>query len=130
MVEPFGGGGAKARAVARRLSGASLVAEGTGKVMADLRTLSEDERRRDGVVARFVPRDGALRWGSVTPLVLPGRDDYRTRKAHALVLKALAQAGYTTPVAEVHLQREPVFPGAEKLNFYFHSGRLPRAGLY
>lgn len=118
LVEPFGGGGAKARAVARRLSGKSLVEEGTGKEMADLRALPDDERRRDGVLRRYLPPDGATRWGSVTPLVLPGRDDYRTRKAHALVLKALAQAGYTAPVAEIHLQREPVFPGAEMAGAY------------
>lgn len=118
LVEPHGGGGAKARAVARRLSGASLVAEGTGEVMADLRSLSEDERRQDGVLRAYLPPDGATRWGSVTPLVLPGRDDYRSRKARALVLKALAQAGFSTPVAEIHLQREPVFPGAEMAGAY------------
>ncbi len=60
----------------------------------------------------------ARSFGSVTPLVLPGRDDFRTRKAHALVLKALAQAGYTTPVVEITLQREPVFPGAEVARDY------------
>ena len=57
-------------------------------------------------------------WGSVTPLVLPGRDDRSARKAHGLVLKALAQAGYTTPVTEVHLQPDPVFPGAEPARAY------------
>ncbi|MEZ5786877.1 MAG: type I-U CRISPR-associated protein Csb2 [Xanthobacteraceae bacterium] len=123
LVEPDGGGGAKARAVARRLSGASLFADekdelGQPRWKSDLRSLSEDERRHDGVLRRYLPPDGATRWGSVTPLVLPGRDDHRTRKAHALVLKALAQAGFTTPVAEIHLQREPVFPGAEMAGAY------------
>jgi CRISPR-associated protein Csb2 len=118
VAEPFGGGGGKAQAVARRLAGVSLVEEGTGKVMADLQQLPESECARDGVVRRYLPPHGALSWGSVTPLILPGRDDFRTRKAHALVLKALAQAGYTSPVVEISLQREPVFPGAEMARTY------------
>jgi CRISPR-associated protein Csb2 len=40
-------------------------------------------------------------------------DDRRSRKAYGLVLKALARAGYTTPVCQIDLQAEPVFPGAE-----------------
>lgn len=117
VVEPFGGGGGKAQAVARRLSGASLIEEDTGEVMADLRALSDPSS--DALIGRwYVPRSGSRRWGSVTPLVLPGRDDFRARKAHTLVLKALAQAGYTAPVAEIHLQREPVFPGAEMARAY------------
>ncbi|EJW11568.1 hypothetical protein A33M_3011 [Rhodovulum sp. PH10] len=118
LAEPFGGGDARARAVVRRLAGAALIEEGTGVVKADLRALSEDERAADGVLACYLAGDGATRWGTVTPMVLPGRDDYRSRKAHALVLKALAQAGWTTPVTEIHLQREPVFPGAEPAGAY------------
>ncbi|MCI0429602.1 MAG: type I-U CRISPR-associated protein Csb2, partial [Rhodospirillales bacterium] len=71
LAEPFGGGGGKAQAVARRLSGASLVAEGTGEIMADLRVLADPFA--DGVSVRYLRK--AQRWGSVTPLVLPGRDD-------------------------------------------------------
>jgi CRISPR-associated protein Csb2 len=115
VAEPFGGGGARAGSVARRLASASLVDEETGEVV-DLRRLSEDQRDNDGVCRRYLGE--ARHWGSVTPVVLPGRDDHRTRKAHALVLKALAQAGYTTPVATIELQREPVFPGAEMARAY------------
>jgi CRISPR-associated protein Csb2 len=115
IAEPFGGGAARDRArVARRLSGAALVEKGTGEVMADLRAIPDPFS--DKIAALYLHK--ARRWGSVTPLVLPGRDDYRTRKAHALVLKALAQAGYTTPVVEIHLQREPVFSGAEAARAY------------
>jgi CRISPR-associated protein Csb2 len=49
---------------------------------------------------------------------MPGRDDRRSRKAHGLVLKALLQAGCTMPVAEIHLQVEPVFPGSEMAGRY------------
>ncbi|MBX6425788.1 MAG: type I-U CRISPR-associated protein Cas5/Cas6 [Variibacter sp.] len=113
LAEPFGPGNGKAQAVARRLSGASLIEDGTGEIKADLRAI---DPFADGVALRYLRK--ARTWGSVTPLVLPGRDDFRTRKAHALVLKALAQAGYTTPVAELTLQREPVFPGAEPARAY------------
>lgn len=113
LAEPFGGGGGKAQGVARRLAGASLVEDGTGEIKADLRAIDPYD---DGVTLRYLRK--ARAFGSVTPLVLPGRDDFRTRKAHALVLKALAQAGYTTPVVEITLQREPVFPGAEVARAY------------
>jgi CRISPR-associated protein Csb2 len=113
LAEPFGGGGGKAQGVARRLSGESLIEEGTGEIKAELRAI---DPYADGVTLRYLRK--ARTFGSVTPLVLPGRDDFRTRKAHALVLKALAQAGYTTPVVEITLQREPVFPGAELARAY------------
>lgn len=114
VAEPFDGGGGKARAVARRLNGAPLAAEGTGEIMAELRTGPANE----GVFARYLPADGARVWGTVTPIVLPGRDDRRSQKAVGLVLKALAQAGYTTPVEEITLQAEPVFPGQERAGAY------------
>jgi CRISPR-associated protein Csb2 len=117
IAEPFGGSGDKALAVARRLRGAALVEEGTGEIMAELRAVAP----ADGVFRRYLPKDGALTWGTVTPIVLPGRDDRRSRKAVGLVLKALAQAGYTTPVTEVTLQAAPVFPGQEMAAGY----RLP-----
>ncbi len=101
IAEPFGGGGGKAQAVARRLSGAPLIEDGTGEIMADLRAV--DDPFAEVTAARYLRK--AQVWASATPLVLPGRDDYRKRKANALVLKALAQAGYTTPVAEIALQR-------------------------
>jgi CRISPR-associated protein Csb2 len=104
LAEPFGSGNLTARDLVRTLSGAPLVAE--------LRA----EPFPDTITNRYLRKSS--QWGTVTPLVLPGRDDYRSAKAHALVLKALAQAGYTTPVLEIHLQREPVFAGAEMAGAY------------
>jgi CRISPR-associated protein Csb2 len=114
LAEPFGGGGGKAQGLARRLSGAPLIAEDTGEVQAYLRPVDDPES--DSVMRRYLRH--ARTWGSATPVVLPGHDDRRLSKAHALVLKALAQAGYTTPVSEISLQREPVFPGAEMAGGY------------
>lgn len=115
LAEPFGPASAKARAVVRRLAGAALVEEGVGEV-AHLRAV--EAPRDEAVFARYLPRWGATRWGSATPIVLPGRDGHRSRKAHGLVLKALAQAGYIAPVAEIQLQTEPVFLGAEMARAY------------
>ncbi len=110
IVEPFGAsGGDPALAVVRRLSRTSLVEEGTGEIKAELRPMAAAPS--DGVIRRYLT--SSTRWGSVTPLVLPGHDDRRHGKAYPLVLKALAQAGYTTPAVEVHIQREPIFAGAE-----------------
>jgi CRISPR-associated protein Csb2 len=112
LAEPFDSDNPKARAVARRLGGAPLIEEGTGEIKAELVA----SLGRDGVFMRYL--GPARTWGTVTPIVLPGRDDHRSRKAHALVLKALAQAGYTTPVVEITLQLEPVFPGQEMATRY------------
>lgn len=114
LAEPFEGGDERARELARRLSGAPLVAEETGEIRAYLRPIESLEG--DSVLRRYLRR--ARTWGSATPVVLPGHDDRRSDKAHALVLKALAQAGYTTPVVEISLQQEPVFPGAEIARSY------------
>jgi CRISPR-associated protein Csb2 len=114
VAEPFGAGIGKAQAVARRLSGAPLIEESTGENKADLRLLPD--AFADGIAVLYLRK--ARKWGSVTPVVLPGRDDFRTRKAHGLVLKALAQADYTTPVVEITLQREPIFAGADTARSY------------
>src|SRR5579883_503540 len=112
LAEPFGSGNPAARDLVRSLSGTPLVDEKTGEIVAELRT----EPFPDTITNRYLRK--SRQWGSVTRLVLPGRDDYRSAKAHALVLKALAQAGYTTPVSEIHLQREPVFAVAEMAGAY------------
>lgn len=114
LAEPFEGGGDRARGLARRLSGAPLIAEETGEIRAYLSPIADPGS--DGVLRRYLRR--ARTWGSATPVVLPGHDDRRPGKAYALLLKALAQAGYTTPIAEISLQREPVFPGAEAAGAY------------
>lgn len=115
VAEPFGGGGSKAAQLVRRLAGMPLAEEGSGEIMAELRP---EPSAWDGVFGRYLPRAGAKVWASVTPIVLPGRDDERSRKAIGLVLKALVQAGYTTPVVEVTLQTVPAFPGQEKARSY------------
>jgi CRISPR-associated protein Csb2 len=97
----------------RALGNAPLIDE-NGEVKAELRAV--DWEREKGVFERY--REPSRFWGSVTPVVLPGMDDRRSRKAIALVVKALAQAGCTSPVTEVSVQAEPVFAGAEMARRY------------
>ena len=113
VAEPAGPPHALAFKVIRALGNASLVDE-NGETKCELRPV--EWNRELGVFERY--RNSAHVWGSVTPVVLPGMDDRRSRKAIGLLTKALAQAGCTTPVVEISLQAEPVFPGAEMARRY------------
>jgi CRISPR-associated protein Csb2 len=95
----------KADSLIRRLGGVSL----SGK--ARLRPI--DNPDKDGVMKKYT--EAAERWATVTPMVLPGHLNGRglARRQTKLVLKSLAHAGIMTPVAEIHLQTDPIFPGAE-----------------
>jgi CRISPR-associated protein Csb2 len=94
----------------RRLSSASL----SGK--ARLRPI--DDPDKDGVLKKYT--QAAERWATVTPIVLPGHLGGRglAHRQTKLVLKSLAHAGIMTPVAEIHLQADPIFPGAERAGRY------------
>ncbi|HEX4077751.1 MAG TPA: type I-U CRISPR-associated protein Csb2 [Rhizomicrobium sp.] len=128
LAEPFGQADKRAHAISRFLASAVLVDE-DGDIKADLRAVDDEHEDRSAstVFARYLQT--SRRWGSVTPVILPGLDDRKSRKAVALLAKALAQAGYTTPVAEIEVQQEPVFPGAELASRYIvpeHLKRWPR----
>lgn len=114
FVEPPGSPDPRARAVAHALPGASVF-DGAGRWKADLRAVGDPSTQ--AVFSGYLSI--AATWGSVTPVVLPGHDDRRAQKTLRLVLKSLAQASCTTPVTEIHLQRLPVFPGAERADRYF-----------
>jgi CRISPR-associated protein Csb2 len=100
----------KADSLVRRLGGVSL----SGK--AQLRPI--DNPDADGVIKRYT--EVAERWATVTPVVLPGHLTGRglARRQTKLVLKSLAHAGIMTPVSEIHLQADPIFPGAERASRY------------
>jgi len=100
----------KADSLVRRLGGVSLSGN------ARLRPI--DNPDKDGVIKKYT--EAAERWATVTPIVLPGHLNGRgmARRQTKLVLKSLAHAGIMTPVAEIHLQADPIFPGAERLGRY------------
>ncbi|MBI2527867.1 MAG: type I-U CRISPR-associated protein Cas5/Cas6 [Candidatus Rokubacteria bacterium] len=108
IVEPLGDTDPCAPTVVRALANGELIDE-RGAVRALLRPPGRGKDAME-IIRRYVA--AATTWGSVTPVLLPGLDDRRSRKAAGLVLKALGQAGYPTPVAEVSVQAEPVFAGA------------------
>jgi CRISPR-associated protein Csb2 len=100
----------KADSLVRRLSNVWL----SGK--ARLRPI--DNPDKDGVMRKYL--GAAERWATVTPMVLPGHLNGRglARRQTKLVLKSLAHAGIMTPVSEIHLQPDPIFPGAERAGCY------------
>jgi CRISPR-associated protein Csb2 len=104
---PLGRGHASTPALLRALAEAPLVSE-DGEVMAELRPAQGDE---DPVLERYFAR--ARTWATATPIILPGRDDRRSRRAVALIVKALAQSGCTTPVAEITVLENAPFSGVE-----------------
>jgi CRISPR-associated protein Csb2 len=125
VVEPFGNRDPWVATVVRAIAGQGLINE-EGEVKAVLRPSG-----RGGDTMRMINQyiGPARTWGSVTPVLLPGLDDRRSRKAAGLVLKALRQGGYTTPLAEVSVQSEPVFAGAATAREYVvaeHLRRWPR----
>jgi CRISPR-associated protein Csb2 len=100
----------RAESLARRLTGASLSDK------ARLRPI--DNPTYDGVLKRYT--DVAERWATVTPIVLPGHLSGRgiAHRQTKLVLRSLAHADIMTPVAEIRLQPDPIFPGGERAGRY------------
>jgi CRISPR-associated protein Csb2 len=100
----------KADSLVRRLSNVSL----SGK--ARLRLI--DNPDIDGVIKRYT--EATERWATVTPIVLPGHLNGRglERRQTKLVVKSLVHAGILTPISEIHLQADPIFPGAERAGRY------------
>ena len=125
IVEPFGDPDSLASNVVRALPNGGLIDE-HGEVRGFLRPVGRGEDATKAI-RRYIA--SSTTWGSVTPVLLPGLDEGRSRKAVGLVLKALGQAGYTTPVAEVSVQPEPVFAGAAMAREYVvaeHLRQWPR----
>ena len=112
IAEPAGS--REGQELARELAGEALIDERRHQRVAQL---SPTDPRSDNVVARYLKT--SRRWGTVTPLVLPGRGRRSGQdRSISLVHKALAHAGITTPVADVRLQSGPLFAGAEEVQAY------------
>ena len=115
IAEPHGGDGTHAAWAASRLRG-QVLKDNAGYAAAVLRTCDAQEK----VVRRYM--GPSRNWASVTPVVLPGYDDFKAikpdRAAHAtkaerLFLKAVEQAGLPIQaVTDVALRKAPVWPGS------------------
>jgi CRISPR-associated protein Csb2 len=122
LVEPFGKIEPHAQTVKQTLPNTILVDE-VGQPRAKLQNLSTE----DSTLRCYL--QPSTTWGSVTPVVLPGFDEKKEKKAIGLIAKALVQAGYKTPVTEISVQEDPIFEGAQRAEHYFVPGyqeRWPR----
>lgn len=119
------GGDAEVAWLRRSLSGRELIEEGTGRPMALLSLVPNDDRQLRGYLGP------AEAWSTVTPVVLPGHDDGDPRKAERLVRRSLEQAGLSAELAasaEVEWRRVGFRAGVDLATRYVlpacHRGRL------
>lgn len=109
VAEPYGGDGAHARWAQERLQNASLLDEDRnerGLILDPWRSTTKS------MIPRYVSQ--ARAWNTVTPVILPGFDDGKHRKAERLFLAASRDAGLPIDaVAELTLRKAPFWPGAQ-----------------
>ncbi|OFW05209.1 MAG: type I-U CRISPR-associated protein Cas5/Cas6 [Acidobacteria bacterium RIFCSPLOWO2_02_FULL_68_18] len=118
IAEPSGGHGAYARWADQRLRGQSL-RDKDGHERGVL--LDAWRRSSSGMLDRYVAQSTS--WATVTPVILPGFDDFRgvrtnkreqPTKAERLFLKAVEQSGVPLEaVRDVTLRRAPFWPGSQ-----------------
>lgn len=115
IVEPYGGGGTQARWSYNKLHGAPLRDE-DGNIFGVLnRSLGSETER---MVQRYTRE--SLKWRTVTPVILPGFDDGKQKKAEKLVLTAMKQAGVAPEtVCEFYLRKSPFWNGSLHPKQYF-----------
>ncbi len=82
--------------LADRLAGSQLKPE-NGKEFGEQGPPTLVRVYRDKVARRYT--DAAIRWASVTPVILPGHDDKKPAKTRKLIEAALAQSGIEQPCA-------------------------------
>jgi CRISPR-associated protein Csb2 len=116
VTEPHGGDGRHVEWLRLQLRGGILVQEDRGRPVA----LLQRTRRADSVVARYL---GPTReWSSVTPVILPGYDEFKgirdhrdlqPTKAERLLLKCLLHAGIPPEaVSDLTMRKAPFWPGS------------------
>jgi len=119
IVEPFGGDGQHAAWAQRRLLNQPLK-DNDGNERGVLMNLWRRTSR--GIIDRYVRE--AQEWATVTPVILPGFDDFRgvskeeqragrATKAEQLFMKAVVQAGLPAEIVESFtLRKAPFWPGS------------------
>ena len=124
IADPYGGDGARARWARDRLRNAMLVDKDGNQrgILLDLWRPSSK-----GMIDRYYVGPSQA-WSSVTPVILPGYDDFKAIKdardsqpikAERLLFKALRQAGISIEsVADVFLRKAPFWPGAHHPRLY------------
>jgi CRISPR-associated protein Csb2 len=125
IAEPFGGDGRHAAWAQRRLLNRPLK-DNDGNERGVLMNLWRRTSR--GIIDRYVRE--AQEWATVTPVILPGFDDFRgvskeeqragrATKAEQLFMKAVVQAGLPAEIVESFtLRKAPFWPGSEHPSRY------------
>jgi len=81
--------------LAEQLDGAELKPLPNTSLPPKTRLERVANRARDGVRDAYL--GASVEWASVSPVILPGRDDHQPNKTRKLILKALAQSGIDQP---------------------------------
>ncbi len=114
--------------LSRLLPGSEVISETTGSPVALLTALP----RSDGMIKRYLAPQGAHCWSTVTPVILPGRDDRKEKKTESLLRKALVQAGFSSELARqaiIDWSKVADWPGADHADRFFvpkHLANYPR----
>lgn len=129
IAEPFGGDGTHAYWARYRLRNQTLL-DHDGNERGVLLDVWRPGSR--AMIARYV--DESRVWTSVTPVILPGYDDFkrngsaqdeRPNKAERLFVKALTQAGLPLEaISDVTLRKAPFWPGAQHPREYHRPNYL------
>src|ERR1043166_12387 len=114
IAEPFGGDGSQAHWATKRLLHSPLVNE-AGQEQA----LLYYTKAKDAVIRSYVPDEPSRMWSSITPVILPGFDDGKYKKAERLLIKAMQQADLPAEALEaIVLRKAPFWPGSQHPNLY------------
>jgi CRISPR-associated protein Csb2 len=106
VAEPYGASGVHSRWLAQRLRHAELIDESTKQPTAVLGEVAAN----DGVLLAYL---GATQdWSTITPVILPGHDDGKHKKAEKLLIKAIVQAGIAfDAIEDLTFQKAPFLSG-------------------
>ena len=121
IAEPYGAAGEHSRWAKLRLNHTALIDEQSGKPYAVLAAIGD----RDGVFAAYI--GDTENWLTVTPVILPGRDDHKYQKAEKLLIQAIVQAGIDfAAVWELSLQKAPFWNRSRHPRDYYVPAHLER----
>ncbi len=114
IAESYGDNGSHAQWAQQRLKNQVLCDENQNErgLLQELwRTTSND------MVKRYIGE--SKEWATVTPVLLPGYDDGKHRKAEKLFLQAVCQSGEPVEsIEKITLRKAPFFPGSQHPRLY------------
>lgn len=126
IAEPFGGDGTHARWAKNRLHAASLRTK-HGKECGVL--LDPWRHTTKAMIGRYV--DPSQVWSTVTPIVLPGHDSGKRKKACGLFRAAVMHAGLPAEaIAEFELRKTPFWHGSQHARDYYRPKYLVDCGTW